>query len=127
MVRATHPTTIEVTKDPSLTSRGDCIIGIRASKAVLDLAPRMKRAISREATVMSITIEADGTWHRIRAKGDPRLTLRSSTDMVVRKSSFVCDRTLAVLADGAAVNLPKSMVERLRNPEALGRMTIEVE
>ena len=36
-VRCLHQRTIEVTTDSHLTLRGDCIIGVRASKACKDL------------------------------------------------------------------------------------------
>ncbi len=48
------------------------------------------------------------------AWGHPSLTFKDPSDMVVRKSSFVCDRTLAVGADKAAVDLGRELVDELR-------------
>lgn len=36
-IKATHRTTIEVTKDNYLTGRGDCILGIDADKSLKDM------------------------------------------------------------------------------------------
>ncbi|MEM3095074.1 MAG: DUF371 domain-containing protein, partial [Nitrososphaera sp.] len=36
-VQSLHGKTVEITKDEHLTLRGDCIIGVRASKACADL------------------------------------------------------------------------------------------
>ncbi|MGA7043503.1 MAG: DUF371 domain-containing protein, partial [Nitrososphaeraceae archaeon] len=36
-IRSVHPRTIEITKDPNLTLRGDCIVGISANKSCSDL------------------------------------------------------------------------------------------
>ena len=39
------------------------------------------------------------------------------TDMVVRKSGYICGRTLAINADKAACDLSRALVEKLKNPE----------
>ena len=44
-VRCLHQRTIEVTTDSHLTLRGDCIIGVRASKACKDLNDLLKSRI----------------------------------------------------------------------------------
>jgi len=62
----------------------------------------------------------------VKAEGDPRLELSHPHDIVVRRSDFTSDRTLAVHADGAAKNIPRDMVRLLRNPETVGRIEIEV-
>jgi hypothetical protein len=44
--------------------------------------------------------------------------------MVVRKSDYVCNRTLAVHADKAAQDLPKALVEKLKNPQQKVKITL---
>jgi len=44
------------------------------------------------------------------------LTFSHPTDIVVRKSGFLSDRTLMVHADRVAADLPKSLVELLQDP-----------
>jgi hypothetical protein len=46
--------------------------------------------------------------------------------MVVRKSSYVDDRTLAISADKAAADLSRELVEKLRNPKQKARITLKV-
>jgi hypothetical protein len=62
----------------------------------------------------------------VRARGDPRLELSHARDIVIRKSDFASERTLAVKADAAAKDIPRKMVELLRNPETEGYIEIEV-
>jgi len=62
----------------------------------------------------------------VRAEGDPRLELSHPKDIVIRRSDFVSDRTLAVHADAAAKDVPREMVRLLRDPCTLGRLEIEV-
>lgn len=50
----------------------------------------------------------------VTARGDGRLTLSHPSDIVVRRSDYVCDRTLAVGADKAAVDLSRDLVDELR-------------
>ena len=44
-ILCTHNSTIEITKDKSLTKKGDCIIGVNASKACNDLTLEIKNQI----------------------------------------------------------------------------------
>jgi hypothetical protein len=40
------------------------------------------------------------------------------TDLVIRKSNYVCNRTLMVEADKSASNLGRDLVRALRDPQA---------
>jgi len=41
-IRATHPNTLEITKEGELTERGDCIIAVNSSKGALELDAKFK-------------------------------------------------------------------------------------
>jgi hypothetical protein len=127
MIRATHPTTLEVTKDDQLTSRGDCIVGISADRGLADLPDEIKRAIRSDAHRVRMTLETTGHSFKFAERGDPRLSLSSKKDVVIRRSLYTCDRTLAVLADVAARDIPRRIVHSLRDANCLGRLRIEVE
>ncbi len=127
MIKATHPTTLEVTKDDHVTPRGDCIVGVSADRGLVDLAEEMKTAIRSDAHSVRITLEAAGQSFEFAAKGDPRLTLSSKRDVVIRRGSYACGRTLAVLADVAAKDIPRRIVRSLRDSNCLGRLEIEIE
>ena len=60
----------------------------------------------------------------IRGKGDERLTLSHSRDFVIRKSGFISDRTLMIHADKAANDMPREMVQLLRDP--MNKLTVEI-
>lgn len=126
MVRSLHPTTIEITTEDHLTPRGDCIVGVSAEKGCLQLDERTKEALRRAEALVSFKIRAGGEEFMFNARGDPGLELSNPNDIVIRKSGFLSERTLAVGANAAAIDLPRSLVSRLKRPDAVGRLEIEV-
>ena len=126
MVRSLHPTTIEVTTESHLTESGDCIIGVGATKGCLQLSEEVKEGLRRKDSTVTIRIVVGEKEFRVNARGDPRLELSHPHDMVIRKSDFVSDRTLALRADAAARNIPREMVRLLRDQATTGRLEIEV-
>lgn len=126
MVRSLHPTTIEVTTDEELTVRGDCIIGVRATKGCAQLSRNVKEGLRTPGAKVKVRISVGGESFVVRALADPRLELSNPHDIVVRKSFFVSDRTLALGADRSARDLPRSMVQALKDPEAEGTFELEV-
>ncbi len=125
-IQATHKTTMEFTKDLHLSRKGDCIVVVFANKALADLADEFKSKLRKPHAKLTITIEADGIIEQVNARGSPQLILTHLTDMVVRKSDYVCSRTLAVHADKAAQDLSRDLVEKLKNPEERVKITLEV-
>jgi hypothetical protein len=126
MVSALHPRTIEVTTEDHLSERGDCIIGVGADKGCAGLATHTKGVLQTEGARLVFRIMVVGQVFEVNAFGDPRLSLAHPTDIVLRRSSFVTDRTIALKADYAAVDLPRRMVEKLRSEETRGVLEIEV-
>lgn len=100
---------------------------MNADKGATDLSPRFKEAIRDENAALTITIQADGQKENAKAFGSPQLPLTHPTDLVVRKSTFVCNRTLAVNADKAAKDFSRSLVKKLQNPEQKVTITLTVE
>jgi hypothetical protein len=125
-MQATHKTTLEFTKDSHLTKKGDCIVTVAADKALADLTNEFKKNLRKLHAKLTITIEADGIIEQVNAEGSPHLILTHPTDMVVRKSDYVCSRTLAVHADKAACDLSREVVEKLKNPEQKVKITLAV-
>jgi hypothetical protein len=119
--------TLEVTKEAHLTKRGDCIIALAANKGAKDLSPEFKKLAQNEKARITITIEADGEVEVVNAHGHPQLSFTHPTDLVVRKSDYTCNRTLAVHADKAAIDFSKELVERLQNPKQEVKVTLTVE
>lgn len=123
-VRATHETTLEITKEKLLSRQGDCIIAISADKAVVNLSREFKDGLRKPNARVTLMIEAEGIVEEVKAHGSPRLLLSHPTDIVVRKSDYVCSRTLAVRADKAASDLSRELVEKLRNPRQKVKITL---
>jgi uncharacterized protein len=126
-VRSTHTKTIEITKAPALSLRGDCIIGVNANKACRDLKPTLKRLLQQEGLVVKIEIEVSGLSFAIDASSDSRLSLINLHDIVLRKSDFVCPRTVAISCNKASSDIPSDIVQLLGKPEMQGLLRIRIE
>ncbi len=125
-ILATHRTTLEFTRDQHLSKKGDCIVAVAADKAVEDLSGEFKEKLRKPHAKLTILIEACGIIEQVNANGSPRLILTHPTDMVIRKSDYVCNRTLAVNADKAAQDLSRDLVEKLKNPEQKVKITLSM-
>jgi hypothetical protein len=125
-VQATHRSTLEITKENSLTKRGDCVIAVSANKGLRELNSNFKKSLCRENSRLYIFIEAGGTMDTVTAYGSPLLILDHPTDMVVRKSDYICSRTLAINSAKGACDLSRELVERLRNPNEKVHITLSV-
>jgi len=103
---------MEVTRDPEITRRADCVIGVSADKGLSDVASWLKSHL-RLGLPVKITIEVRGASYSLVAFGDERLTFKSEREIVIRKSEYVDDRTLAIRATASARDLPRGMVRML--------------
>jgi hypothetical protein len=122
-ITARHRTTFMVTRDSEAGPKGDCIIAVGSDKAVSDLPPELKRAI-KSGRELLITVRVGGLVEEVRAKGHPSLSLVHRKDLVVRKSSFICGRTLAILSNKAAADFSRDFVEKLKDPETEVQISI---
>jgi len=123
-VQSSNKTTFEITKENFLTKRGDCIVAIGATKGAADLNTKFREAARNERARIRITIEAGGEIETVNAWGSPQLSFNHPTDLVVRKSNYVCGRTLAIRADKAARDLSRKLAEKLRNPNQRVKITL---
>lgn len=126
-IRSTHPTTIMFTKERQVTQRGDCVVAVAADKSVADLSAQFKTALRRPNAKLTIELEVDGLKGQINAYGSSELTLSHPNDLVIRKSEFTSDRTLAVKADKSSGDLSRAVVEKLKNPKQQVTLTLTVE
>ena len=124
-VRSTHRTTLMTTTDDHLSTRGDCIVAVSAEKGLRDLNPRIKGVIRREGSSVRLIIETEGKTFTVEGFGDPRLTLSHPSDMVIRRSRYICDRTLMIRADKAACDINNSLIKLLQKENCQISLTIE--
>ena len=122
-----HKKSVEVTRDPELSRRGDCIIGVRSNKGCSHLDHRLRHAIGRDDAEIRIEIIVANLSLKIAGRGSCDLSVLDTRDIVIRKSSFCCPRTLSVLCDKAASDIPSNMVKKLQDPETEGLLRITVE
>jgi len=127
MIKSVHRNTVEVTMEEHLTENGDCIIGVGAEKGCGGLGEELKSALRGDRAIITLRISAGGESFEFSAEGDRELELSHHSDIVIRKSRFTSDRTLAIGANAAAVDIPRSIVSRLKNPLTVGLLEIEVE
>ena len=123
-VLSTHKTTLEVTKEETLTRHGDCIIAVKATKGALDMHPKFKETAKRKNAQLMVIIEANDIKETVKAHGNSRLTFTSPTDIVIRKSNYVCGRTVAIGADKAAWELSRTLVEKMKEPHQKIKITL---
>lgn len=122
-ILATNKKTFEITKDFHLTKRGDCVVAVAADKSGPDLNKAFKRALQREEAKLSISLKIDGEEVVVQARGNPNLTISHPTDLVIRKSNFVCSRTLGIAANKAAADFSRHVLNKLRE---IKQITIEL-
>jgi hypothetical protein len=115
-ILATHQTTLEITKETCLSKRGNCVIAVSADKALTDLDADFKQNLRREEARLTVTIKAGGIAEKLYAHGSSRLLLTHPADMILRKSSYISNRTLAIQADKASIDLSRKIAEKLRDP-----------
>ena len=126
-IRSNHKKTIEITKELHLTPRGDCIIGVNASSSCADLPQELKNKLKNSKTNVHFLIKVGDDEFVLQGKGHPDLTLTHDEDIVLRKSDFICPRTLSVKCDKASDLVPREMVSNLQNPKTKGLFIITVD
>ena len=126
-IQSLHAKTIEITKDEHLTVRGDCIIGVKANKACADLDESFKHRLKSNSAVVRIEIMVGDKSLLITGRGDERLSMLNAHEIVIRRTNFVCPRTMSVLCDKASSDVPRKLVKMLRDQETKGifRITLE--
>jgi uncharacterized protein len=113
LVLATHPTTFEVTAEDHLTRRGDCIIGIRADRGAAGLSREFRRVIADDRAILTTRLTAGGHATEVHGRGSSKMTLTHPTDLVWRRSNYICPRTVAIHCDRTAASLPRDLVAAL--------------
>lgn len=118
-VSATHGSTFEVSSDDYLTPAGDCILGVEADRVPASFDDSFVEVCRHADATVTVTLEAATHTDRIEASGHPDLTFGSDRSMVVRTSTYVDDRTVAVDAGKAAGDVDRSLVSALEDGASL--------
>ena len=126
-IQAIHPTTIMITKEKLLSNTGDCIIAVAADKALADLTQTFKDYLKQPNAKLSIIIEVEGLTEQINASGSTKLILSHPTDIVIRKSNYISDRTLTIEADKSSNDLSRELIAKIKNPKQKINITLLVQ
>jgi uncharacterized protein len=105
-IRGTHRSTLEFTKDATLTESGDCIIGVNAAFELSKLRQLLNYL------KVAITIEAAGITETITAV--PNKAFGSIHELVIRVGEFSSERTFATRADKSAAMLNRDLIKALQ-------------
>ena len=124
-ITSKHKTTLEFTKDRYLTLKGDCIVGIKADFSLLHLKKFIKSLKNNKKIIIIIEIlnNDNKIIEKINAEINP--DFNSEKDIVIRKSDFIDNRTLAIKADKAACDLNMDFIENIKNNKRKIRIMIE--
>jgi len=126
-IRSNHQKTIEITKESHLTPRGDCIVGVNATSSCADLPLELKEKLKNPDSKINFSIRVGDHEFLLEGRGHPELILSHTEDIVIRKSDFICPRTLAIKCDKASDLLPRDMVALLQDPKIKGVFSISVD
>ncbi len=118
-ITAKHKTTVEFSKDDSITLKADCVIGVSSVGTELDF---LKSKVKVEL-LLKAGNEREGfnKTERIIAYGHPDLTCEG---FIVRKSNVIDKKTLCIRSDKSAFDLDRSFVESLKNPNT--KLIVEI-
>lgn len=114
LVSAAHPSTLEITCEEVLTSQGDCIIAVGADRGARDLPREFRELLCMDDAILLTILSCEGLSVEIRGRGSSSMTLDHPSDMVWRRSRYVCGRTVAIDADKTARTIPREFVQALR-------------
>ena len=114
-VTSLHKSTFEITKDTEIGPTADCIIGVGMDQSMLDFPDDFKSRIADSNTQITVILDSENGHDEIVGWGHEDLTLTHPTDIVIRKSDYVCSRTLMIKADKAAKDLDRDLICDLKN------------
>ncbi len=123
-IKATHPSTFEITKQDFVTETGDCIILVDSELGASDLPEDMKEALKKRDAVVLLEIWVDEFYDRVLGKGSPELVL-SADSMVFRTSDFIDPRTVMIKANKSAWDINRELINELKKgKEAVVQLSV---
>jgi hypothetical protein len=75
--------------------------------------------LAHDDAVLVTRLSAGNTEVEVRSRGSAHLTLDHPSDMVWRRSTFTCGRTIGICSDRVAATLSRDLIVALRNGEEM--------
>lgn len=116
-IQGTHRNTLEFTKDKEVSRKGDCIIGVNSDFDFKQIEEKIKISEKMILTVRSGSIKEEIT-------AEINKDFCDTHELVLRKSEFSSKRTLGLRSDKAAIDLSRSLIESMKNPETMAEIEI---
>ncbi len=107
-----HKTTFEFTTDKELTLNGDCIVGVSSNFEFSELKKFVKDCNNKIKFIIN-----DNLGNRDEIVAVVNRNFCHETELVVRKSDYLDDRTFAIKADKAAFEINRKIIKSLENPD----------
>lgn len=112
-VTAKHRTTIEITKEESLTPRGDCIIGVSSEASASSLPDWLRDGLRDPNNLVLVVLCSGDLCDAVIGHGDPRITASNDTKIIIRRSDYVESSTIMVRSNKAAADLNRGLISQL--------------
>ncbi|MEM3712049.1 MAG: DUF371 domain-containing protein [Thermoproteota archaeon] len=112
-IRATHTTTLAITRDAEIERTGDCFLLVSADKSPRTLSDGFKNA-ARKPVKIIVKVIVGELVDEFYCYGDPALTFRDDSTMVFRKSAYICDKTVGIKSSKSAIDIDRRIVEKLK-------------
>jgi hypothetical protein len=117
-IEGTHKGVLEFTQRTSVIPKGASVVGTRS-----DFDPEALAALAIVSKKIKMTLTVKGISETIT--GDVNKSFLPGSDVIIRKGPQSSPGTIIINSDKAASDLPKKMIEYLKNPEE--RMIVTVE
>lgn len=111
-IRATHGKTLELTTDADITERATCVVAVQTGGALLPAAGDVRLTLRAGEQSFSFDARANSSW-------EPGGTA------VIRRSPLRLPGTFATHSGASAADLPRSLVEAMRDPSTSVELEIE--
>ena len=110
-ILATHKTTLEFTKESELSLKGDCIVGVKAD---FDLDEIKKIIDKSKNKKIKILIETEDKKINEIIEAELNQNFSDDNEIVIRKTDFASQRTLAIRSNKAAFELKMELIDYLK-------------
>ncbi len=117
-IEGTHTSVLEFTQRTSVIPKGASVVGTRA-----DFEPEALSALAMVSKKIRITLKVKGFTETIT--GEVNKSFLPGVDVIIRKGAQGSPGTLLINADKSASDLPRKMIELLKNPEERMIVTLE--
>ena len=126
-VSSNHGTTIEFTTESDLSTKGDCILAVNSTCSLRNLPDNLKEKMKIDGQTITVILEVGHLQEKIAGYGNSKLSFTDENALIIRKSSFVCSRTLMINSNKAACDISRDIVISLTNPNNVLTVIIQVD